>query len=217
MDWVEFLKGYDLWPPLQSRLMLVREHLASALMHAPHGPIQITSICAGDGRDVIGALEHHPRRKDVSTTLIELNAELVSRGRNAAAAMNMSDSIHFLNADATLANTYYGTPVADVLLMAGVLGNVRERHERMLIDNLAQLCRAGTTLIWTRGSAGNENLQAVQRILALLGNADFVEVALSETNPAGFVVGSHRFDGKPRSLNKAARLFEFTDYDQMTS
>lgn len=217
MDWVQFLNGYDLWPPLQSRLVLVREHLANALMHFPHKPIRITSLCAGDGRDIIGALEGHPRRNDVSATLVELNAELVSRGRQMASSLNMSHCICFLNADATLADTYAHTLSADVLLIAGVLGNVRERHEAMLIGNLTRLCRAGAILIWTRGSISEQNVRAVQRILAHLDKVSFAEITLSETTPEGFVVGSHLFNDQPQSLNEVTRLFEFTDYDQMTS
>ena len=40
----------------QRRLQAVQEHLVHCLDNAPSGAIRLVSMCAGDGRDVIGVL-----------------------------------------------------------------------------------------------------------------------------------------------------------------
>lgn len=215
MDWVQFQNGYDLWPPLQSRLEIVRSQLASTLSASPAGPIRLISVCAGDGRDVIGALANHSRRDDVSATLIENNAELVARGEVAVAHLDLSSHIHFLCADATLSDTYLTIAPAEVVVLAGVLGNVRPAVEPQLIDSLRSLCRRGGSVIWTRGVGNQEGMQAAERIRQYFADVGFRELVLTHTTPHGFVIGTHVFGGTPSPLIPSAKLFEFTDYDQI--
>ena len=64
-DWQQWHAAYD--DPdsrLSERLRVVQSHVRAALDEraAQPGPIRITSMCAGQGRDVIGALAEHPRR-----------------------------------------------------------------------------------------------------------------------------------------------------------
>ena len=65
MDWNAWYQQYDSFPSLQARLRIVCEQIVATLNDCPPGPIQIVSVCAGDGRDVIGAVQSHPRRNDV--------------------------------------------------------------------------------------------------------------------------------------------------------
>ena len=83
MNWDEWYKHYDSLPGLQERLRIVREQIVAALNECPAGQIQIVSICAGDGRDLIGALQNHPRRDDVSALLLDNHAESIARGEAA--------------------------------------------------------------------------------------------------------------------------------------
>ena len=56
-DWVEWHRDYDDPGSLLSRrLELVQRHLRAELDHAPAGDIRLISLCAGQGRDVIGAV-----------------------------------------------------------------------------------------------------------------------------------------------------------------
>ena len=43
-------------------------HLRAELERAPAGDVRLISLCAGQGRDVIGVLTGHPRRDDVRDT-----------------------------------------------------------------------------------------------------------------------------------------------------
>ena len=42
----------------------------------------MVSACASDGRDLLGTLANHPRAKDVHARLVEINAQLVERGKS---------------------------------------------------------------------------------------------------------------------------------------
>ena len=62
-DWLAWHRDYDEPGSLLSRrLELVQGHLHAELEHAPAGGIRLISLCAGQGRDVIGVLAGHPRR-----------------------------------------------------------------------------------------------------------------------------------------------------------
>ena len=80
-DWAAWHEAYDNPDtPLAQRLLAVQARIAEALDRAAPGPLRAISICAGQGRDLIGVLREHPRRRDVTARLVELDP------RNAAAA-----------------------------------------------------------------------------------------------------------------------------------
>ncbi len=93
-DWASWHDAYD--DPasaLSTRLALVQAHLSHALAMAPAGPIRVVSLCAGQGRDVIGVLPGHPRRDDVSALLVESdprNAQVASDRAAAAGLANVT-------------------------------------------------------------------------------------------------------------------------------
>jgi hypothetical protein len=79
-DWVAWHGAYeDPSSSLSARLRRVRYHLSGALDRAPAGPVSVVSLCAGQGRDVIGVLPGHPRRDDVRAVLIEADATNAAR------------------------------------------------------------------------------------------------------------------------------------------
>ena len=87
------LRDYRAWhrdydnpdSPLSQRLKTVQRRLSELLTAAPAGPINLISMCAGQGRDVIGVLPHHPRGADVRAVLVELDPENVEFARASAA------------------------------------------------------------------------------------------------------------------------------------
>src|SRR3984957_11869238 len=80
-DWAVWHEAYDNPDtPLARRLLAVQTRIAEALDRAAPGPLRAISICAGQGRDLIGVLREHPPRRDVTARLVELDP------RNAAAA-----------------------------------------------------------------------------------------------------------------------------------
>jgi len=86
MDWVKWHERYENSPSLAARLEIVRAHIASCLDNCGPRPIQVLSVCAGDGRDLLWALRDHPRVQDVRACLVEVNPELVQRGEAAVRA-----------------------------------------------------------------------------------------------------------------------------------
>jgi hypothetical protein len=90
MDWTKWHERYESFPELVARLQLVQTHIAACLEACPPGPIRVISICAGDGRDLIGALTTYPRTSDVNARLVELDSRLVERGREAVNAAGLA-------------------------------------------------------------------------------------------------------------------------------
>src|SRR5262245_38657099 len=119
VDWREWHRAYDVpSSPLSQRLALVQQCIRDALDDARPGRLQVVSMCAGEGRDLIGALGAHPRRDDVSGRLVELDPELASRAREAAPPRT-----EVLVADAGISDAYEDAVPADIVLMCGVFGN----------------------------------------------------------------------------------------------
>src|SRR5690349_7252807 len=84
-DWHEWHRAYDQpESPLARRLAGVQERFAAALDDAPPGEVAIVSMCAGEGRDVLGVLASHRRRGDVHGRLVEIDEELVATARSHA-------------------------------------------------------------------------------------------------------------------------------------
>src|SRR3984957_12000934 len=89
-DWVEWHRDYDDPGSLLSRRgELVQGHLRAELERAPAGDVRVISLCAGQGRDVIGALTGHPRRDHVRARLVELDERNVALARQAAQAAGL--------------------------------------------------------------------------------------------------------------------------------
>ena len=101
-DWVEWHRDYDDPGSLLSRRgELVQGHLRAELERAPAGDVRLVSLCAGQGRDVIGVLTGHPRRHDVRARLVELDERNVALARQAAQAAGLH-GVEVLQADAGL-------------------------------------------------------------------------------------------------------------------
>ena len=150
-DWVAWHGAYDVpGSGLAQRLAAVQAQIAAALDQAPPGPLRAVSMCAGQGRDLIGVLAGHPRGADVTARLVELDR------RNAAAALDLAAAaglaqVEVILADAAEPAAYAGLVPADLVLACGVFGNITDADVRQTIQRLPQLCAAGGTVIWTRG------------------------------------------------------------------
>src|ERR1700749_264203 len=114
-DWVEWHRDYDDPGSLLSRrLELVQGHLRAELDHATAGDIRLISLCAGQGRDVIGVLAGHPRRDEVRARLVELaegNAAAAGRGAQAAGL----EGLEVLQADAGITDACAGAVPAQIV------------------------------------------------------------------------------------------------------
>jgi hypothetical protein len=204
-DWHEWHRAYDHeGSPLARRLAVVQQCIAAALDAAPPGPIRIVSMCAGEGRDLLGVLEHHPRRTDVRGRLVELDPALASTARSRAPV-----GVEVLCADAGTTSSYDGAVPADLVLVCGVFGNVTDVDMLSMIDLLPTLCAPNATVIWTRHRRPPDATPGVRRRFAESG---FEEVSFHAPEGSMFGVGAHRLTTPPRPFPHDVRLFDFVGY-----
>jgi len=149
-DWVEWHAAYDdPHSPISARLRVVRGHLSDALGAAPPGPVRLLSLCAGQGRDVLGVLPAHPRGPDVSAVLVEADPRIVAVAREGAVRAGLT-GVEVREADAARVANYADAVPADVLLLCGIFGNVPDEDIERTARASPALCAAGATVIWTR-------------------------------------------------------------------
>jgi DinB superfamily len=204
-DWHEWHHAYD-HPdsPLARRLAVVQQCIDAALDAAPPGPIRIVSMCAGEGRDVLGVLGDHPRRADARGRLVELDPGLAATARTNAPA-----GIEVLCADAGVTQSYSGAVPADLVLACGVFGNITEADMMRTIDLLATLCAPRATVIWTRHRRPPDVTPSVRQRFAKAG---FEELAFHGPDGTMFGVGTHRLASGPLPFRDDVRLFDFVGY-----
>ena len=149
-DWAAWHTAYD--DPssfLSVRLRKVRQHLSEAIVAAPVGPVRLVSLCAGQGRDVMGVLPGHPRRDDVHAVLVESDPRNAEAARRAAAEARLRQ-VEVREADAAAVAGFADALPADVLLLCGIFGNVSDEDIKFTVEAASAMCRPGGTVIWTR-------------------------------------------------------------------
>lgn len=149
-DWAAWHEAYD--DPssfLNVRLRKVRQRLSEAIGAAPAGPVRLVSLCAGQGRDVIGVLPGHPRRDDVHAVLVESDPRNAEAARRAAAQAGLGQ-VEVREADAAAVAGFADALPADVLLLCGIFGNISDEDIKFTVGAASAMCRPGGTVIWTR-------------------------------------------------------------------
>jgi len=188
MDWATWHDEYDQPDSLLSRrLAVVQQQIRAALDAAPPGPVSVISVCAGQGRDLLGVLADHPRRRDVSARLVELDDRNAAAARAAVARAGLR-GIEVIAGDAALTSQYADVAPASLVLMCGVFGNVTDSDVKRTVGYCTQLCVRGGTVVWTRGRWEPD---LVPRICAWFEERGFEQIWLSEPE-AGYGVGAHR-------------------------
>lgn len=206
MDWHAWHGGYDLpASSLAQRLDVVQERIRLALDGCPAGPLRLVSLCAGQGRDVLGVLPDHPRRDDVTARLVELDPRNAAVAREAARDAGLP-GVEVVEGDAALTDNYAGLVPADIVLVCGVFGNVSDEDIERTCGYCTQLCRTGGTLVWTRGRGPSPD--RVPMICGWLESRGFERVWVSGRD-VGYGVGVHRFAGRPESLASGESMFTF--------
>jgi hypothetical protein len=203
-EWVEWHEGYEPGQPLALRLGVVQDLIRSALDSRPPGPIRVISMCAGDGRDLLGVLATNPRGPDVHARLVELDPELAARA--AARAARLSSSIHVVNTDAAVTSAYAGAVPADIVLVCGVFGNISDDDVHRTVEQLPSLCAPGATVVWTRGTFPPDLTPAIRMWFEDSGFSELSFVAVPDTTIG---VGAHLLISPPRAFDPNVRLFTF--------
>ncbi len=150
-DWYAWHQYYDVPDTaLAQRLAAVQDQIRAALDAAPPGPLHAISLCAGQGRDLIGVLARHPRRADVVARLVELDPRNADVARQAAQAAGLPQ-VEVVTGDAALTDHNAGMVPAYLVLACGLFGNMTDEDVRRTVGYFPQLCARGGTIIWTRG------------------------------------------------------------------
>ena len=191
----------------QQRLAAVQQHLVECLDAAPAGEVRIVSVCAGDGRDLLGVLEMHERRNDVAAWLVEQSLPSVTAGAARADSLGLSGAMSFLHADATIYETYQGIAPADIVLLCGVWGHVPSHERTNVIRALACLCKPGGAVIWSRAVA--KGMARLQQIQSLFATSSWEKVAVTITPDKSWAVATHRYSGPTVELPPDGQIFHF--------
>jgi hypothetical protein len=152
---------------------------------------------------------------DVRAYLVENNAELVEDGQKVIIEAGFEEQLQFVVADATISSTYLGLAPVDVVLMAGVFGNLRSEDVARLVGSLGLLCKCGGYVVWTRHRHLHDGLDQIALIRQLFSKSDFEEVLIEDTSDNKFTIGSHCYKGAGQVLRGGLKLFEFTGYDKI--
>src|SRR6478672_4970618 len=173
-DWQAWHEPYaDETSPLSRRLRLVQRHIASWLDDRPGEALTVVSACAGQSHDLLGVLATRTDASRVRATLLEYDE------RNVVAAQSAVDdaalrNVTVVRADAGDRAAYVRAVPADLVLMAGVFGNISDVDVHTTISALPELCAPGAIVIWTRTRRAPDLTPAVRRWLTA---ADLVEEA----------------------------------------
>lgn len=205
-DWVEWHRDYD--QPgslLQRRLEIVQGHIRAELDRAPAGDLRLISLCAGQGRDVIGVLTGHPRGHDVHARLVELDEGNVAVARQAARAAGLT-GVEILQADAGTTDVCVGAVPARIVLVCGIFGNITTDDILATVQALPGLCAPDALVLWTRHRKPPDLTPTIRSWFA---EAGFGEEAFHISQDGFMSVGAHRLTGEPAGFVPGRRLFTF--------
>jgi hypothetical protein len=205
-DWFAWHSPYgdpDSW--LSRRLAAVQARLAEALDGCRPGRIQVISMCAGQGRDILGVLARHPRAGDVAARLVEADPRNADLARQAAAPFG---GVEVAEGDAGCTDAYAGVVPADIVLACGVFGNLTDGDIQQTVAALPSLCAPGAVVIWTRHRAEPD---ITPRLRDWFRAAGFAEEAFGVSGDGFMAVGAHRLTGQVLPFRAGQHLFRFQE------
>jgi SAM-dependent methyltransferase len=206
-DWAAWHRDYaDPGSDLSQRLVVVTDAVRAAIDDAPPGPIRVLSLCCGEARDLTAAANGHARAGDLTGCAVEL-----SGGLAAIAATNLADAgtgIEVRCADAGRSVHWLDVTPVDLLVLAGIFGNITDDDIARIVRSVPALVRPGGHVVWTRHRRGDDITPQVRQWFA---DAGCTELAFHSPGAGKYGVGVHRFDGPPRPGTVPEVVFRFTD------
>jgi hypothetical protein len=204
-DWYAWHLSYtDPDSRLSRRLRTVQREITRWLDARPEPDLRVVSACAGQGRDLLDVLAQRPSDAvRVHARLIEYDERNLAQAKLRAAELPL---VTVVRADAGKLASYAGAVPADLVLLAGVFGNITEADIQRTIAALPQLCATGASVIWTKSRQDGDRTPAVRGWFAEHG---FTETAFHAPTDAKFSVGVHRLRAEPEPLDPSGELFTF--------
>ena len=191
---------------LSQRLAVVQRRLAEGLSAMPPGAIQIISMCAGQGRDIIPILQQHSRAPETRAALLEIDPRNVALAKRAIAASGLT-GVTAIQTDASISDAYAAWIPADILLACGIFGNISDADLEHTVRSLSMLCRQGATVIWTRHWKQPQMIVAIRQWFHESGFLDLGFDALDNERKMG--VGVVSLTGTPLPFKAGVRFFTF--------
>lgn len=206
MDWVSWHCEYDRDPSLRRRLEVVQGQIARQLDCSTKDTVQVISLCAGQGRDLLPVIAAHPRRSSIRGRLVEREPRNVEIAAASVEEAGLT-SVEVIRGDASLVASFEGAVPADVILACGVFGNISDHDIARTIEHLPMLCAEGASVVWTRGRTDPDLRPTIRSWFAEHG----FEELFFEGEPESFGVGVHRLTTAPRPFDPTLTLFTFRD------
>jgi len=207
----DYLRWHDAYDDPTSavsrRLRRVQHEVASYLDATSPRPVRVVSLCAGDGRDVLGVLGGRDDRARVSGVLVEILPVLVECARAEVERLGLAEAVTVREADAGASDTYAGDPPADLVVASGVMGNISADDIHRLVHFTRELAAPGATVLWTRGRMEPD---LGPRIRAWFDEAGFESVRLHDAvDGTPMRLGVERLVVDPAPLRPGRRIFTF--------
>ena len=192
---------------LPKRLRRVRAEIARFLDETAPRPVRMLSLCAGDGRDILGVLADRPDRARVTGTLVEILPALVARARARVAELGLDGAVEVRQADAGHTDAYLGAVPADLVVVSGVMGNISADDIHRLVRATREMAAPGATVLWTRGRMEPD---LGPQIRAWFDEAGFASVRLhDDIEGTPMRLGVERLVADPEPLRPGRQLFTF--------
>jgi hypothetical protein len=206
-DWSSWHDEYEKeGSELHLRKSGVQKNIVSIVDRSPPGPITIVSICGGQCREVIGALEGHPRRADVQGRLVELDPDNAAFARAWAKQAGLQN-LEIYNGDASLTASYTGLSPVDIVVISGVFGHIDNADRMRLIGFVPQILRKDGFVVWTSHSLGGGKAEEIRQHFRNFGFNEDDHLVLP--GKFGFTVTLSRYTGEPVPFDPDATLFSF--------
>ena len=207
-DYLAWHDAYDdAGSSLTKRLRQVRAEIDRFLDDTAPRPVRVLSLCAGDGRDLLGVLADRPDRRRVTGTLVEILPALVARARRRVTELGLDDALEVRQADAGHSDTYAGAVPADLVIVAGVMGNISAPDIHRLVRATREMAAPSATVLWTRGATAPD---LGPQIRTWFDEAGFESVRLhQEIEGSPMRLGVERLVAEPEQLRPGRLLFTF--------
>ncbi|SDD62498.1 hypothetical protein SAMN05444678_11772 [Sphingomonas sp. YR710] len=206
-DWSDWHDEYENeGSELNARKRAVQAQVVAVVDQCPPGPVTIVSICGGQGREVIGALEGHERRADVRGRIVELDTKNAAFARAWAQKVQLGN-LEVLAGDASLAESYQGLAAVDLVVISGVFGHINNADRMRLIGFLRQICRKGACVVWTSVSWGDGKIESLRK--HFLDNMFEEESFETLAGKFAFTIAKNRYVGEPVPFEPHAKFFSF--------